>query len=181
MRWPFLFVVLGASSPAFAESPDGFVVRASPGFGVGWDSAEQCPLDGRMFVGGFSAEIEVARHSFIGGGTTIAFNQLPAGSCSATDGTRMATAFVVGPSFEWYPSARGLHVFALAGYAAFTASTDEDTVGGFGGTAGVGWDWRLEREPRGFVAGVRFQVTTARLSGEHAWLIPALVGTFGFD
>lgn len=181
MRSPVLLAILSTASLAHAEPPDGFVVRASPGFGLGWDEADRCPLDGRMFVGGFSAELEVARHFFVGVGTTIAFNQLPTESCSSSDGTRMATAVVVGPSFEWYPSEHGLHVFALAGYAAFSPSTDEDTDRGLGGTVGIGWDWRLEREPRGFVAGVRLQATAARVSNEHAWIIPALVGTFGFD
>jgi hypothetical protein len=181
MRSLVLLVVLSAATAAHASPPDGFVIRASPGFGVGWDEADRCPLDGRMFVGGFSGEVEVAKHFFIGAATTVAFNQLETGACASTSGTRMATGFVIGPSFEWYPTEHGLHVFALAGYASFEPSSEEDTSRGFGGTVGVGWDWRLEREPRGFVAGVRLQVTTARLSDEHAWLVPALVGTFGFD
>ena len=113
-----LLVLLALSSSASAENPHGWIVRAAPGLGYSWDEARTCAVQGRMFVGGFSAAYEVKGGMFVGAATTIVFNQLLAdGPCGLEDGIRIAMGIVVGPAIEVYPDPEeSLSLFALAGY-----------------------------------------------------------------
>jgi len=184
-----LLVVVALTSSASAENPRDWLVRAAPGVGYAWDDAQTCTMQGRMFVGGFSAAHEVTEGVFVGAGTTIIFNTLLADApCGLDDGVRLAMGMVFGPSVEIYPDpAQGISLFALAGYAEIDHEQGAmNTPGrGIGGTVGIGW----ERGGRGTgdvqaLFGVRLQLTLARTWGvavEHAPFAPSIVATFGFD
>jgi hypothetical protein len=178
-------IVMG--SVAHAETPRGWMFRASPGFGYAWDPAATCAIKGRMFVGGFAVEREVTDGVLVGPATTIVFNLLLAhGPCGAEDGTRLAFGAVIGPAVDWYPAPdRGLYVFGLAGFASLDPADEGSShpSRGIGGTVGVGWDWRGKQEV-GLRIGVRAQLTLARTwTGpvDHHVLAPAIVATFGAD
>lgn len=167
-------------------SPHGWLVRAAPGLGYAWDEARVCTMQGRMFVGGFSAAHEVADGFFVGGATTLVFNQLLADRrCTGMDGIRIAMGIVVGPSIEVYPEPRaGISLFALAGYAEIDHGEPMDEPArGIGGTVGIGWERRGTGEDVQALFGVRLQLTIARTwSGAgHAPFAPSIVATFGFD
>jgi hypothetical protein len=181
-----LLVLVVLTTVAAADRPHDGLFRASPGFGFAFDRADSCSLSGRMFVGGFALEYEVADGLFVGGATTIVFNTLLEDApCGSEGGLRLTLGMLVGPMIEWYPSDGPLQVFAVAGYADIDEAQGEmrDAIHGVGGTFGVGWDWGFGDNDAGR-AGVRVQVSGIRTFDgmvHHASLTPAVVATFGFD
>lgn len=184
-----LLVVLALTSSASAENPHDWLLRAAPGLGYAWDEAQTCTMQGRMFVGGFSAAHEVGEGVFVGAATTIIFNTLlPDAPCGLDDGLRLATGMVFGPSLEIYPDpSEGISLFALAGYAEIDHEQGGmETPGrGVGGTVGIGWERHgFQRDGSQALFGVRLQLTLARTWGasvQHAPFAPSIVATFGFD
>jgi hypothetical protein len=177
-----LLAALVAPATAAADRPAGWMFRATPGFGYAWDRETQCPLEGRMFVGGFVIGNFVTPSLHVGGGTGIGFNALPAGNCPVDDALRLTTSFVFGPAIDWYPLDDGFHVAVNAGYA--EVGQDNMTTGrGVGGSLAVGYDWRSfdgkdgETVRFGFVA----QATAVRTTHDHAAVMPALLFTVGVD
>ena len=173
-------VMVFAPSSAAADRPEAWLFRATPGFGYSWDRASTCPIEGRMFVGGFTIGNFVTPGLLVGGSLGLAVNALPAYGCGE-DALRLTTAAMIGPSIDWYPSDRGLHVFASAGYA--SGEQDMTTSHGIGATLGVGYDWlafAMANDARTRL-GVLAQLTAVRTGGSHATLAPALLFTVGVD
>jgi hypothetical protein len=168
--------------------PSGWLVRATPGFGFARDGMTACQMEGRMFVGGFSAARFVAPGVALGATLSLAVNTLPDDETCAGGDPGLVLGALIGGLVEWYPSgALGLHLAGGFGYAEIDHQGTElemDPGRGVGGLVAIGYDWEVTRNTIATRIGVRFQVTGLRTftaQREHATLIPALLVTFGFD
>jgi len=187
-------VFASAYSVAAAEPtdrrPDGWLVRATPGFGYSWDDEPTCALDGRMFAGGFSGGYFVAPGLLVGAAVALNVNTLPPAASCGDGSVRFALAMVVGPAVDWYPRPdHGLHVLAAFGYAEIDdGSMPDGSVSGrgIGGIAAIGYDWLAERSSSGTAIriGTQLQVSAQRTftaNAKHSTLVPALLVTFAFN
>ena len=192
MRAAAIAILIGSALARSAHAdprPAGWVGRAVPGFGYGWDGASACSVEGRMFVGGFAAAHDVAPGVFVGAATTILFNTLLADEpCGVESGTRLSMGIVLGPEVEWYPlPSSALHVALVAGWANLIPDDDPGMAhsNGLGATLALGHDWIVAHGPKANLRiGLRAQLTAMRTwSGpyEHTVYTPSLVSSFAFD
>lgn len=172
-------ILLFVPATAAAEQPGEWLFRATPGFGYAWDRDVMCPVEGRMFVGGFHLGRFVTPNVLVGAGTAIGFNALPARTCPVDDALVMTFGFVVGPEVDWYPGDQRFHLGLNAGFAAFDQD-DKPAGRGAGGTLSIGYDWRRFGKDGGVLRlGVALQTTILRTTQGHATVLPGLVMTVG--
>jgi hypothetical protein len=181
MRATVLLAVVLMPAVARAERPESWLFRATgAGFGYSWDRDVMCPVDGRMFVGGFELVKTVTPGLLVGAGTGIGFNALPAQGCDVDgSGLSFTIGFVIGPQLDFYPLDLGFHMTVNAGYS----SIDQDDVAGHGvgATLGLGYDWMTVDGPEAnLLLGVLAQVTAMRTTQGHNLVMPALLFTVGF-
>lgn len=182
MRRAVFLIALLAPAVAHAERPRAWMFRATPGFGYSWDRGDECPVEGRMFVGGFQIGRFVTPSLLVGGGLGVGFNALPADGCASDDsGLRMTMGMVLGPTLDWYPLDRGFHATATAGFATF--DQDDMTSGtGVGASVAVGYDWAVDHhEGTTTRLGVLAQITAVAASRDHSVAMPALLFTIAAD
>ena len=132
---------------------------------------------GSWFVGKF-----VAPSLNVGGALSATVGGMKNPGCMLDDGAGMlAVGMIVGPSLVWYPSDRGFHVTAHAGFATFDQNSVISSYG-VGSTVAVGYDW-AEGHIDGNAGrwGLALQATGTRMTGGHAMIVPALVMTVGVD
>ncbi len=178
-----LFVIAPfAPAMAHAERPSAWLFRATPGFGYSWDRGSECPVEGRMFVGGFHIGRFVTPSLLVGGGLGIGFNALPADGCDRDgSGLRMTMGMVLGPTLDWYPTERGFHVAGTAGVATFDQDNMSEGVGA-GGLLAIGYDWAVDQhEGTTMRLGLLAQVTAVAASRDHSIVMPALLFSFAAD
>lgn len=182
MRRVLLVIALLAPALAHAERPRAWLFRATPGFGYSWDRGDVCPVEGRMFVGGFHIGRFVTPSLLVGGGIGMGFNALPADRCDRDgSGLRLTMGMVLGPTLDWYPTERGFHVTGTAGLATFDQDDMTDGVGA-GGLLAIGYDWAVdEHEGTTTRLGVLAQLTAVAASRDHAIVMPALLFTVAAD
>ncbi|MBK9035644.1 MAG: hypothetical protein IPL61_31050 [Myxococcales bacterium] len=182
-------IVMASTTIAAADGrPTGFLARATPGLGVGVDEGPSCRVHGVTLVGGFWVGRTVAPGLLVGGAVAISLNGAPRDSrCDEVEVGQAFMAAVMGPSVDWYPSARsGLHVVATAGVAEIDhAANDPDPSHGVGGVLALGYDRGAARpKPDGDLRfGLELRLTALRTTGpvRHAALVPSVNASFGFD
>lgn len=176
-----LAVVLLLPATAAAERPEGWLFRATPGFGYAWDRDVMCAVEGRMMVGAWFVGKRVTPSLLVGGALGMGGNALPDTGCVTNDdGLRMTIGVMIGPELDWYPFESNFHVSATAGFATY----DHDSMYaayGAGGTLAVGYEWTTLEKDNRFLFGLALQTTVVRMTHDHSMVMPALVMSVAVD